>query len=174
MSEPRDTGDEFSIPEPPPYEAPVGRADPAAGSFGLAEWWQRVVAIIIDGILLFIPMAMLAAAMLDDDDGGFFRADPGYLALTAIVGLLYYGLLNGSEKGQTIGKMAMGIQVRDADTGGPIGYGRGLGRYAIVYILGLPFFFAIPALLDGLWPLWDKRRQALHDKPVNSVVVRAR
>jgi hypothetical protein len=27
-------------------------------------------------------------------------------------------------------------------------------------------------LVDGLWPLSDKRKQALHDKIVNSLVVR--
>ena len=27
-------------------------------------------------------------------------------------------------------------------------------------------------LLDGLWPLWDPNRQALHDKIVGSAVVR--
>jgi uncharacterized RDD family membrane protein YckC len=32
----------------------------------------------------------------------------------------------------------------------------------------LPFAW----LLDHLWPLWDGRRQALHDKVVASVVIR--
>jgi len=27
-------------------------------------------------------------------------------------------------------------------------------------------------LLDGLWPLWDKKRQTLHDKVVRTVVLR--
>jgi len=30
----------------------------------------------------------------------------------------------------------------------------------------------IPAILDYLWPLWDRKKQALHDKVVGSVVVR--
>jgi hypothetical protein len=31
----------------------------------------------------------------------------------------------------------------------------------------------IPAVLDYLWPLWDRRNQALHDKVVSSVVIKA-
>jgi uncharacterized RDD family membrane protein YckC len=33
-------------------------------------------------------------------------------------------------------------------------------------------FFGLFTLLDGLWPLWDRARQALHDKIAGSVVVR--
>ena len=51
-----------------------------------------------------------------------------------------------------------------------IGYGRALGRYTITFVFGV---FVIPVLLDYLWPLWDQKNQALHDKVVSSVVVRA-
>lgn len=168
MSEPRND-DPFGVPEPPPYEAPAGQADPAAGEFGLAEWWQRVVAIIIDGIILIIAINLLAAAWNIDGRGWF---NVRYQLVTLVIGLLYYGFLNGSEGGQTLGKMAIGIRVRDADAGGPIGYGRGFGREFVVWLLGLPF--GILALIDGLWPLWDPRRQAWHDKAVNSIVVKAK
>jgi hypothetical protein len=32
--------------------------------------------------------------------------------------------------------------------------------------------FVVPWVIDMLWPLWDPRNQTLHDKVVNSVVVR--
>ena len=45
-------------------------------------------------------------------------------------------------------------------------------------ILGaIPFvgyFTGIYQLLDGLWPLWDSKRQALHDKASKTNVVRIR
>ena len=78
-------------------------------------------------------------------------------------------MLNGGPKGQTVGKMALRIQVRDIDTGGPIGYGRGLGRQLMIYVFALAC--GIGLLLDYLSPLWDKKRQAWHDKVVRSVVV---
>ena len=55
--------------------------------------------------------------------------------------------------------------VVDADTGAPIGAGRAIGRYFARILSGLPL------LLGYLWPLWDDRQQAFHDKLVNSRVV---
>ena len=77
--------------------------------------------------------------------------------------------MNGSRRGQTVGKIALGIAVRDARTGGPIGFWRALGRNAITVVFRLLLY--IPYILDSLAPLWDARRQAWHDKVVHSVVV---
>lgn len=38
--------------------------------------------------------------------------------------------------------------------------------------IGAPLTFGLFALLDGLWPLWDPGRQALHDKVAGSVVIK--
>ena len=37
-------------------------------------------------------------------------------------------------------------------------------------LMGLCF---IVTILDYLWPLWDDRNQALHDKIVNTLVIQA-
>ena len=93
----------------------------------------------------------------------------GFFFLLVIPYMLYYGIMNGSKRGQTLGKMALNIVVRDARTGGPIGFWRGVGRYAITVVFYVVLF--IPYLIDNLSPLWDMRRQAWHDKVVHSVVV---
>lgn len=93
-------------------------------------------------------------------------------------GLLYNGLLDGGPDGQTLGKRLLRIRVVDEATAAPIGPGRGLGRAAVPAALGLlvvvpallPVGFLL-AILNGLWPLWDARRQTFHDKAVRSVVV---
>jgi len=82
---------------------------------------------------------------------------------------IYFAVMNGSRRGQTVGKMALGIAVRDARTGAPIGFWRGLGRFAITLVFEALLY--IPYVLDSLAPLWDSRRQAWHDKVVHSVVV---
>jgi len=65
------------------------------------------------------------------------------------------------------------IHVRDAASGGPIGADRAGLRYIVVGLFRIIPFFGLFTLLDGLWPLWDPRRQALHDKIAGSVVVSA-
>jgi uncharacterized RDD family membrane protein YckC len=144
-----------------------------------------VVASIIDGVVVGVPGMVVMGVMLA---GSFSRLeiDPvtgqltsgagsvvgayffGYAVILAI-GTLYFGIMNGGAKGQTLGKMAMKIQVRSATNGGPIGIGRGIGRYLL--IIPLTLLCGVGQILDGLWPLWDAKRQALHDKAVNSVVV---
>jgi len=74
-----------------------------------------------------------------------------------------------AEGGQTIGKMTTRTAVRlDGDEDRPLGYVR-----AFIRALIPPFFWVliIPGLLDVLWPLWDGKKQSLHDKLVGSVVI---
>jgi uncharacterized RDD family membrane protein YckC len=157
----------------------------------MAPWWKRLLAIIIDALLIGIPLAIVffvfigvsLTSSLENDpntgrtttEGGLFTGSGILFQVVALlVTVTYYGLLNGSERGQTVGKMALGIRVRDANGGGPIGVGRGAGRALVASLPGqIPFVGVLWVLLDGLWPLWDPRRQALHDKVVNSVVVDA-
>jgi uncharacterized RDD family membrane protein YckC len=140
-----------TYPPPPPATTHTG-----AGSGPRANFGHRLVAAIIDGILLVVPTAILEYAL---------RPVGGFIALA--VGVGYYGWLEGSPSGQTLGKRAMGIRVYDLRVGGPIGTGRAIGRYFAKIIS------AIPCLLGYFWMLWDKERQCWHDKFVGSVVVPA-
>jgi uncharacterized RDD family membrane protein YckC len=141
----------------------------------LASWGRRLAAILIDDLLLLIPAAIgIVLVAVDNFDNG--------VAPVAIVGLVilgltltvgqaaYFTILNGNERGQTYGKRLLGIRVIDEAVGGPIGYGRSFGRWAVPAVVN--FFCGIFGLVDGLWPLWDDRNQALHDKVAKSVVIR--
>jgi len=75
----------------------------------------------------------------------------------------------GKKPGQTLGKKALGIRVRNVEQDRAIGYGSSAGRYFITVAFGI---FYVPLLLDYLWPLWDKQHQAFHDKVASSIVVR--
>lgn len=172
------------VPPPPGYGGPppgyggsvYGTAIPPMTVFGqmASAWWKRAVALIIDSLVLAVPLNLLTAvlggfeARTVDGETEFNVEGPGFL-ISIVVAILYYTFLNGGPKGQTVGKMALRIQVRDIDTGGPIGYGRGLGRQLMIYLFALAC--GIGLLLDYLSPLWDKKRQAWHDKVVRSVVV---
>jgi uncharacterized RDD family membrane protein YckC len=130
-----------------------------------AAWWRRVVALVIDNALLYAMTALVGLQATSSATVANVR----FVAEVAL-SFCYFGYLNGAM-GQTVGKRVMRIRCVDADSGEPIGFGRGLMRYAVVALLGVAFIF--PAFIDGLWPLWDRRRQSWHDKAVRSVVVNA-
>jgi uncharacterized RDD family membrane protein YckC len=83
--------------------------------------------------------------------------------------ILYKVLLEGSERGQTVGKIALRIRVRDANTSGPAGYGKAALRWLVSWVLWIALW--IPGVIDDLFPLWDKKRQTLHDKAASTIVV---
>ena len=80
----------------------------------------------------------------------------------------------GEHNGQTWGKQWLGIRVIRED-GHHVTAGTAFIRDVLMQdlVFGLlgSFIFNLPTLLDGLWPLWDDRNQALHDKVANTFVV---
>ncbi len=157
------------------------RIDPVLNQ-PLGPWWKRLVAIIIDFVILdlavFVIVLAIAAAAARHaattnpqpaSRSALLGAYFAFSLLAAIPGAFYFAFMNGSRRGQTVGKMALGIAVRDARTGGPVGFGRALGRYLIAVVFRVALY--IPYVLDSLAPLWDARRQAWHDKVAHSVVV---
>jgi uncharacterized RDD family membrane protein YckC len=179
------------MPPPMPPSMPPGQSgygtyrfhDPVSGA-PVAEWWQRAVALIIDGAVFWIPgwifVLVVSTAVRTTQTnalGQTYRATSGALVallyLFVFVGYCaYYIVLNGGDKGQTLGKMALGIATRDESGQGPIGYGRAAGRFFIVVLFDV--LCVIPLLLDYLSPLWDRRRQAWHDKVARSLVINVR
>ncbi len=96
------------------------------------------------------------------------------------------------RKGQTPGKRLMGIRVVRRN-GDPVGWWRMFAREVLIkwFLIGIGFLamavdyfflyslftltsFSLAIAVDYLWPLWDRRRQALHDKVMGTAVVRAR
>ncbi|MGH2943907.1 MAG: RDD family protein [Solirubrobacteraceae bacterium] len=115
---------------------------------------MRFWASLADGILLGV-FALMCAAI-----------DPGlYYVVGVPAGIAYYTLLEGGAKGQTLGKMMVGIRVIDLAQGGPIGYGRGFIRYIGRIVSSIPFG------LGYFWMLWDREKQTWHDKMAGCVVV---
>jgi uncharacterized RDD family membrane protein YckC len=85
-------------------------------------------------------------------------------------------------KQATVGKLCLGLRVRLRETPGPMPFSTVAVRWLVqfgpgVVLAQVPFVGSIGGLygfLDGLWPLWDGRRQALHDKAAKTNVVRIR
>ena len=96
------------------------------------------------------------------------------------VGLLYeVGFLKAFQA--TPGKLVVGLQVRLREAPGPLPWRavllRWAGKNGVGVLQVIPFgafFSGLYSLLDYLWPLWDGKRQALHDKLAGTNVVRSR
>jgi uncharacterized RDD family membrane protein YckC len=153
---------------PPQSQTPPSFGQPAYGykqqgygySYGPASsysgFWRRAGAALLDGLIVNVPIDIIGAGQLN--------ARP-HILLSNVIGVAYYAILEGT-RGQTLGKMAVGIKVIDADTAGFIGVPRGIGRYFARFLSGIALG------LGYLWMLWDPRKQCWHDKLVGSIVVR--
>jgi uncharacterized RDD family membrane protein YckC len=179
-----------------PFGPVASYGDTADGSAVGAEkagFWARFAAFIIDSIivgLFYIPswltlrLGPQRTTTCHVEDGSItgFGDEPNALCrvpsngtvalavalaiLAFVAAVVYYGKLDGGPRGQTVGKRALGIRVVDKYTGGPIGTGRGVGRY-FARILS-----ALVCYLGYLWMLWDPEKQCWHDKLVNDYVVK--
>lgn len=152
----------------------------------LSGWWRRVGALVIDTILLSIVAGLIGVVAALVTASGFTRSDgelsgafvlPLVVSAILVVPTIYYCWMMPATNGQTVGKQALGIRVVRED-GGPITAGFAFMRQILVIniffglVLGF-FLFGLPQLIDYLWPLWDSKNQALHDKAVKSRVVLA-
>jgi uncharacterized RDD family membrane protein YckC len=133
-----------------------------AGGY-LAGWWTRVGATILDGLIVGVIALIIVAAA-----GGSGR-DIEFTDWVLV--FIYAFILLGVPRSQTVGMMALGTRVVDANTGGTIGFGRSFGRAAVYLLLGITI---IGGIIDILWPLWDSRNQTLHDKAIGSVLIHIR
>lgn len=156
----------------------------------LAVWWKRAVAAIIDSIIVSIPSWILLTVLgvglgatadpieVDPVTGqitgggagaGFIATFLISLLVIVALGIAYYIYFHGSEKGQTPGKMIMKLQLRDEASGGRVSYGKAGLRWLVAGVLWAVCY--VPGIVDALFPLWDPKRQTLHDKAANTLVI---
>jgi uncharacterized RDD family membrane protein YckC len=154
-----------------------------AGRPALASWGSRVIAQIIDGIIVCVIAAIIlgllaALGLTVDTSGGAaaFIVTVAFAAVAIAIGaLLYAPILMSRSNGQTWGRMVVNIRVIRAD-GGPMTFWFAMLREVLVksLLVGVvsSFTFGLAWLLDVLWPLWDEENRALHDFVVNTRVIK--
>ena len=151
-------------PPPPVWDArPIGPDHVAYGGF-----WIRVMAYIIDGILLTIVYGIVARLLgIDVFESDWKHYDPMSNLISLVIGWLYFALLESSERGATVGKMAMGLRVVTSD-GRRLSFMNATGRYfakilsAIILFIG----FIMVAFTD--------RKRGLHDMIAGTLVIKTR
>lgn len=140
---------------------------PAEAAF--AGFWPRVAASAIDCILIGIIVFPIVHAIYGPEYWSSTELIHGAMdflltwVLPAIAVIVFW-----IYKQATPGKMALGMRIVDAQTGGPPSTAQLIGRYFGYYVslLGLALGF--------LWVAWDRRKQGWHDKLAGTVVVRRR
>jgi uncharacterized RDD family membrane protein YckC len=158
-------------------QAPSTFSQPQAAVIGsqpnLATEGERIVAVIIDMIIvfifslvIFIPLAFIVGFFSLLGPFAFFFG-PAIL-LTFLLWLLYFTYFE-STSGQTLGKQIMNIRVVDESTLQRLDFGRSLVRNILRIIDWLPLFYLIGFLLIAT----NEKKQRLGDLAARSIVVKA-
>lgn len=116
-------------------------------------FWIRVAAALIDLILISIVAAIVGLVL------------PNFIGM--VVGWIYHVAFIAA-KGQTLGKMAVGIQVVNREGNIP-----GFGAVLLREIVG-KFLSALALFLGYLWVGWDQEKRGWHDHIGGTWVVRKR
>lgn len=127
-----------------------------------ASFFQRFVASLIDIVLIGIISGALSAIFSSLGDTAVNIGN----VLTSVASASYFVYLT-SQRGQTLGKMAMHIKVQNETTGQNLDVVSAILREVVG-----KFLSSVVLLLGYLWMLWDPKKQTWHDKIARSVVVK--
>jgi len=156
-----------------PASATFYRAVVPAVAVGYGGFWIRVVAAIIDGIILRLvvsPIRMifgglgLAGMMSGVPHVGLTVLGGGVTVIAMIFGSwLYEALMESSSYQATLGKMIFGMKVTDLN-GNRISFGRATGRHFAKWLSAM--ILGIGYIMVG----FTERKQGLHDLLAGTLV----
>ncbi|MEU4167538.1 RDD family protein [Streptomyces sp. NPDC026665] len=150
--------------------------DPLAGMPPLADSGKRVLARILDMILVGIVVWLLSWAFgvteYDVDSNKIEYSKSLGQSLVAAVLYVTYDTVMISKTGQTLGKRLFNHRVANLDNGSTPSVQTSLVRALVLWI---PFAFCCACIwtaIAGGWSFFDKPyKQGLHDKAAKTVVV---
>jgi uncharacterized RDD family membrane protein YckC len=161
----------------------------AAGGRTYAGFWLRFVAYVIDSLVTFLAVGIVAALAIGFLGVGFFRVQfeemgrgmaqsnpvfPAMLVVTIltlvavslIASWLYFAGMESSEHQGTLGKMALGLVVTDVN-GQRVSFARSSGRFFSKIITGM-----VPLAIGYIMAGFTEKKQALHDMIASCLVLR--
>jgi uncharacterized RDD family membrane protein YckC len=164
---------------------PAYAGNAAVARVEYAGFWLRVLAFLIDNVvmgigfvLLLIPLIFLTGfggflSQIHPDeeinDAGIFVLI-GFIFLAATASLvftwLYHALMESSEWQATVGKKALGLVVTDL-AGQRVSFGRSTGRHFGKIITNM-----VPFLIGYVMAGFTEKKQALHDMLAGCLVLR--
>lgn len=152
-----------------------------------AGFWLRLVAVIIDGIIIGVAQSFLIVPLLAAMGLGFATgadsldfSDPeqaagliasigaligGYWILAMCIQILYFTFMESSKFQATIGKMALGLIVTDLN-GGKLDFAKAFIRNLCKIISN------VTMLIGYIMAGFTEKKQALHDMIASTLVVK--
>jgi len=152
-----------------------------------AGFWMRLVAVIIDGIIIGVAQSFVLVPLLAAVGFGFASnaetmdfSDPdqaagiiasiaalmgGYWILAMVIQVLYFTFMESSKLQATVGKLALGIKVTDLQ-GNKLDFTKALIRNLCRIISN--FTLLIGYIMAG----FTEKKQALHDMIASTLVVK--
>ncbi|MFD7624080.1 RDD family protein [Streptomyces sp. NPDC059802] len=183
-------------PPPPPYDpgpfgggGPYGGVDPLAGMPPLAEPGKRILARLIDFLIISIPLYLISlpwggAVEVSDNTGNgngssvgdvFSQTYSGHQLLWSLIGLVVYVAYDTyftHKDGRTLGKRLLKLRVAMLNDGRVPDTGASFLRAVVLW---LPALLCCPCLwwlINIVLMFTDKPyRQGLQDKAAKTVVV---
>ncbi len=162
-------------PTTPYYGASSNNSYAQSSELKLAGWWKRAGASVIDSLVM-LPVVIVLSVVMGIAHAPVLVASLG----SFVVQFVYLSLMWTRQNGQTVGAKAIGIRVV-AEDGSPLTNEIAYRRAAVLMLFTVASSIAwvlrglgaVALLLDVLWPLWDPKKQTLHDKAAGTLVIEA-
>jgi len=139
----------------------MAAAAPAAAVTGAkAGFWIRVVAFIIDSIIIAVVNAIIAAILNSSTTGR-----SGIQTLLGIIYFTYFWSASSPWPGQTVGDKVLSLRVIRTD-GSDLSIVQALIRYVGLFISFIVIFIGV------IWVAFDPNKQGWHDKIAGTYVIK--
>jgi len=154
---------------PAPWSVPAQTPAGPAPGLRYAGFWVRVVAFILDAIVIGVITTAIGAVtgtgttVVEAD--GSFSVNSTSSSIGLLINLVYF-VGFWAWRGQSPGMIPFNMRIAMADDGARVDVVRCLLRY-----VGLLISFSI-LFLGVIWVGFDQRKQGWHDKIAGTVVVR--
>ncbi len=149
------------------------------GNVTKAEPIQRVLARLIDGVIwipVYFILALIVGAAGTTSDAANVAANVGGIFI--LLGWAFlYDVVPMALRGQTVGKMVLGLKAIGPNGESPLGWPIAFKRWALTIIAVIPLLGIFIHLIIGLVSLVllfsDDRSRTLHDMVGGTIVVKA-
>ena len=138
----------------------MAAAAPAAVTGAKAGFWIRVVAFIIDSIIVGVVNAIIAAILNSSTTGR-----SGIQTLLGIIYFTYFWSSASPWPGQTVGDKLLNLRVIRTD-GSDLTIVQALIRYVGLFISFIVIFIGV------IWVAFDPNKQGWHDKIAGTYVIK--